>query len=956
MKSIFIICLIILQILQAKFNEGYCRERCIEKIGYHSSKGAFNTIYALEADSNGYVYLATDVGMYFYNGKEILPFESKDRFNNSEIINLYKQKNGAIWSLPYYGKVQQINTQNHTLKPGIPFFEKANYKAYNVFEGEAATLHFHLSLNSSFIFRKCVNGVLVKDTSTTEAMHFNKYYLNIICKDSAQHRILPNEVFKLPLTKMRIIDDHYFAVLGKLFFVSHNKISLLFDANAFRIRNTIIIDIHVDADGIYLALMGETKGLFKYQNGKLNPIFTQSSVNGVTKDHFGNLYFIDFGRNLYKVSVDSVQRLPVQLNKGSVIKSLGALNSDSLFLTDIYGNLYVLDIRNGPSELLIRNPINRENNNVISYNDIDGSLLFICNSVLYQFYKTVKSKAIPIKYFRPDLIPVMQDILMVNGKCVINLKSAFQIFDLNSNKLKYVPFPHPIKSIQATSNNELSVATINGIYKIDLANGYQIEKVLTHTKLDDVTVYASFMMDDTIYYYTLLGLFRKNPGDPKYYLEFPISASSPFVDARKILTFHEYIIAANNTHFATYNTISKTFGTYEFKSFSEDEYLQNFVALDSQLVFSTQKALYFFPLKNFNVLRTIPKVVVSEIRINDSIFLHDANQIVVPYTSRNSFYLKFDVLNAIFDNSDKFSYELIIDGRRYSAESIRNQALTLSNLPAGVYTLKIKFEKIEVISVAFRLLPKWYQTFIFYFLIAFIFIALLVVLIYYIIRRRYRIKHEMAQTRNYMFQLEGSAKLNQLKPHFIFNALLPIQNFILKMENGKALEYLTNFSVLLRQMLSMSRVNTTSIAEEVNFLNGYMDLKQKEMSFSFQYTIVNEIEEIAASYLQIPTLLIQPIVENAITYGTASPSNHIRLFIKVKSKDVLWVIVQDGGEGFNLSEHLEFGGGQHALNIVVERLQLFRHETKLELGLSTHFDMGKFEVHLFIPILSKSTL
>ena len=135
-----------------------------------------------------------------------------------------------------------------------------------------------------------------------------------------------------------------------------------------------------------------------------------------------------------------------------------------------------------------------------------------------------------------------------------------------------------------------------------------------------------------------------------------------------------------------------------------------------------------------------------------------------------------------------------------------------------------------------------------------------------------------------------------------------------------------------------------------------MDLKQKEMSFAFQYNTLIELENSEAAILQIPTLLIQPIVENAITYGTSSTNNLIQLIIKKKSKDILWVIVQDSGEGFQLPKDLEFGGGQHALNIVVERLQLFRQETKLDLGLSTHFNMGKFEVHLFIPILSRSAI
>jgi sensor histidine kinase YesM len=76
-----------------------------------------------------------------------------------------------------------------------------------------------------------------------------------------------------------------------------------------------------------------------------------------------------------------------------------------------------------------------------------------------------------------------------------------------------------------------------------------------------------------------------------------------------------------------------------------------------------------------------------------------------------------------------------------------------------------------------------------------------------------------------------------MKPHFIFNALAPLQKYIYTSDKEKGIEYLNTFSNLLRNMLNQTRSTTTSINSEVNFITEYLKQQQNEKNNKFSFTI-----------------------------------------------------------------------------------------------------------------------
>ena len=138
-----------------------------------------------------------------------------------------------------------------------------------------------------------------------------------------------------------------------------------------------------------------------------------------------------------------------------------------------------------------------------------------------------------------------------------------------------------------------------------------------------------------------------------------------------------------------------------------------------------------------------------------------------------------------------------------------------------------------------------------------------------------------------------------MNPHFLFNALNSIQYFISKNNRELASNYLSLFSKLIRKVLESSVSNKISLKSELEILNHYLDLEilRFENKFSYKIDIDSELQE--EDGIEIPSLLIQPYVENAILHGLTNKVGKGKLLIKLQltPDDQLLVVIEDNGIG-----------------------------------------------------------
>lgn len=186
-------------------------------------------------------------------------------------------------------------------------------------------------------------------------------------------------------------------------------------------------------------------------------------------------------------------------------------------------------------------------------------------------------------------------------------------------------------------------------------------------------------------------------------------------------------------------------------------------------------------------------------------------------------------------------------------------------------------------------------------------VALLSVLTYFTFRFLINKSRKDAIIAQKVAQLERSALQAQMNPHFIFNSLNSIQSYIASNENDKANRFLAKFARLVRVMLNNSRSNMVSLQEEVDSLRLYLELEKMRFKEKFDFEIILD-EDIDPHDIELPPLLIQPYLENAIIHGLAQKRSQgkINLYYIMDGK-YLMATVTDNGIGVEQSKKLKTG-------------------------------------------------
>lgn len=254
--------------------------------------------------------------------------------------------------------------------------------------------------------------------------------------------------------------------------------------------------------------------------------------------------------------------------------------------------------------------------------------------------------------------------------------------------------------------------------------------------------------------------------------------------------------------------------------------------------------------------------------------------------------------------------------------------ITLNDPADGKYNLEVAYLNLRnEWSESKHLLSFEVEKVIFlrwYFIL--IYIALLGIAFYIVLRYTVRAVNRKNQLLNRMVELERMALAAQMNPHFIFNSLNSIHSFLLYEENENAEKYLLRFAKLIRQTLANSRMSYITIEEEYETLKNYILLEKMRFKNTFSFTIDCDLRQLPI-HACIPPMLIQPYVENAILHGLVKRPENGQLLLKFYLEDeMLKVLIEDNGIGYSESKR-EKSDSKHksyGTQITEERLKSLR--------------------------------
>lgn len=391
--------------------------------------------------------------------------------------------------------------------------------------------------------------------------------------------------------------------------------------------------------------------------------------------------------------------------------------------------------------------------------------------------------------------------------------------------------------------------------------------------------------------------------------------------------------------------------TLEFVNYGINDGLQGnefnggawFHAPDGEMFFGGMDGFNSFIPEAIKENITPPRIVITEFKKFNTLLprvLTDGDTIRLNYDD-NFFSIGFSALD--FTNPDKNKYRFILENydEEWNARDASRRIAEYTRVSPGNYTFRVVasnndgYWNMDGISLHILILPPWWDTLLFRIIFGAVIFTILWSFIYWRIqwiKRKHEVEKRVLAIEKELFDIQQKALQLQMNPHFIFNSLNAIQSFVISNNTDKAIHYLSKFSQLMRLILSNSRETSIPLKEELKAVQHYIDIERLRFDnkFSYRLTVDRDIDQ---EYIEIPPMILQPYVENAIIHGLihSQAEGLINIAIKLQG-EYLFCTIEDNGIGRRKAQQIKDASGikrkSRGMVITKERLEILNKQNR----------------------------
>lgn len=903
-------------------------------------------VFDIVQDPKGYIWFATDNGLSSFDGVNFNNLTNEDLgvtsyISSIEIINSNKivfgcGVNGIYQFDVATSKTQRINRTTVSQSNKIVVTEEYiisihDYHTIEVISIESGDILYTDSIisrdnpNYPLSITQLLDGTILIGRSD------GLYKFNT--RNFHQEKLYQDKI-NIPIYSILMGKN------GKLYLGTDNEIKVVFNGDIFetiklsfaedkRIRN-IFIDQY---DRIWISPWGGTS-VYLYYKGEIKEVNYQTNISipGVSKfftDFEGNLWIGTTGKGLYLFKNHFIFNYPTQgrfpnsairkiqkSEKGLILGSsdgLGFLNfkSDSIYhIKDLfeYGK-YVRDIcqlsRNNYvvaiTDIRFKKSLKQAfflNENTIRY--IHASCLNFHNGELFAGNWDGKIEIInPIKgsvkstiesIVPPSVKSKRIDAILVDSDNRIWAGGQFGLCILGDNlKGKFLIGPGSgvsVLKIKQRENNEIEVLTNFGLYIYSVETNNKIITLKDSISLFNVTSYLSLSVHSFI--------FGTNNGIYFYDKEF----------IGKLSVFDGLLSESINDLFFDFNA-KKVFAA----------------TAEGLVAVNYDEALNYFKLR-YAIDDAYIDLEQSRISSEKGVFNYDYSKLPINIV----------VKSIKYSNPKLINYRARINSGKWGL--VKNGVFGIHSLQPGKHRIEISAgvngDWGPTSKYTLNIIPPFYMTTTFYFLSVIIICSIGISSVYFIRRIRKLNREEKQNLLIKLSEFKQKAIASNLNPHFIFNSLNSVQNYISKSEVNKANEYLNLFAQLIRSHINYSDSGFITISNEIDRLKMYLEFEKERLNNSFSYSIeINNV--LNTTKTLIPSMILQPFIENAIWHGFAELKEGGKIGISIsggpggdgdnaKKAHPLVIIIEDNGIGMQSGRPSKHGFQSMGVQLVRERL------------------------------------
>lgn len=849
-------------------------------------------IYDLLQDSEGNYWVATNEGLYKYNGYDITKVPDNNMISSS-VFNLQMDYNHDIYCHNLSGQIFKIendsckvhfsipdsllshdisygfDNKNHLTILSTKFFQVESNKKIKILypESTSSSDHICITKDTTIILYLSYQKKLLRyknETLNSQPLDLGRYipnYIyynnNLICYDQQTTQVIPQ------LTENNAVLPH---------FGHQNVLSRYYsDGTNFWIANL--------SGGIFLF----DKDLIPTTKSK--PLFESTIISAFLKDSEGNTLLGTFGEGIIVIPNINIEDIKL-ISENTKVTNITSSYTGNIFFGTQKGQIYKIDSldnmdlikEKGIQQIEILKYLPRLN--CLLFNEQAGTLLNL---------ETKASKRL--------LDGSVKDICLVNtNEYLIATNSG--VFAFNSKLKDSINLIHELRGrVYSVGYNPLTKTIYCGSavgLKIGARNNIKL------FKQDGKTV----MCNSIIYFDGKIMITTKKNGvliftDDKLSDAWNISNGLISNNTKLIKSYKNRIYVSTDKGLNIISKTGKIINLINKSNGLNSNNIVDFEVVNSTLWVVTNKGIQKLNLNKLTTSNYSPKIEISCLTVNDIQLDTTVNNFEY---SQNKFVFEISSKSLKYQNDIYYNYQLVGIDKNWIKSPYQDHKISYKSLPPGKYEFKVKAiyksNSSNVLSYKFKIDNPYWRKWWFYLIIAVIFLSITLITFQVQINRQ---KHKSIL----QSQLDSSqltALKSQMNPHFIFNSLNSIQDLILQQDKENAYNYISKFALLVRKILDHSDKDFVEIEEEVKILNVYLELEK----LRFKKDFVFELESNNITDLEIPPMLIQPFVENALKHGLLHKKGNKSLNITFRfKKNILTCTIIDNGVGRKKSNEIK---------------------------------------------------